>query len=732
MQRYKHINQYCGRSSLQFTFLPCILLLLFQLMFVPCFAQKNTTKEKAPVQKHVYLLAKAYEDSIVLRWAPEDAGVWNVCKQSGYLISRVDYTNPKMPETIQLTPQPLKPMTLQEMKSHFDPNDKYAAITAQALYGKNFTMTKNAATAFADKIKQAHDALSFRFLFAMEAADFSAPVAEAQAMRLVDKNVKKGSSYIYIITVPGTNGFYKIDSSAIFITNKVRNIPSPAGLKAYGFDHRVELHWNRRQTGGFGAYNIERSDDNGKTFHILNKIPYYSSEDQSANSKKDTARAKVASLLRDYQVFFDSIPDNYKTYYYRIQGYDAFGELSPYSKSIYTEGIDLTAPAPPIIDSVKNITDNQLKISWTQKQVSPDLAGYYVSRSNNVKGPFYPITSQILNKNTRSFIDSAALPHTPNYYVIIAMDTAKNLSSSAEYAGYVTDSLPPASPTNISGTVDSSGIVHLRWKKNTEPDLKGYKVYYSYNPNSEFSQVTHDVLTENSFTDSITMNTLDNVIYYKVVAVDESNNHSDYSYPVSLKKPIKITPSPPIAGVIVTKVDRAEIEWIKSQSKGVTGYEVFRKEEGKEWVSVGKLNQDITGSSIYFIDSTLHPNTDYYYAAETIGADGLRSAKSFAVHVRCSNSFSLSPPTNFSAVYDKESKIIKLTWQYTDTGNYFFVIYYSVNNNSLEAWQSFEKGNTSATANNLKQGTYHFAIKVIHRDKNAESGFSKMIEMQVN
>ena len=232
-------------------------------------------KPKGPTHLHVRVLAKAYEDSIVIRWAPADPVAWLLGKDSGYRIARIDYSDPKHPVSTMLNSAPFKPLTLEQMKATLNRDDKYAAIAAQALYGNDFRMTKDAPTAFAKKIKQEHDALNFRHAFALQAADFSPAVASAIALRWVDKDVKKGNSYIYVVTVNGGNKNYVVDSAAAFIVDKKEATnPAPDGLQAYGFDRKVELHWNRRQLGNFSAYYIERSDDGGKTFHTLNRLPY--------------------------------------------------------------------------------------------------------------------------------------------------------------------------------------------------------------------------------------------------------------------------------------------------------------------------------------------------------------------------------------------------------------------------------------------------------------------------
>lgn len=680
----------------------------------------------------LHAMAKAYGDSVVIRWAPGNATAWKLCNDSGYQVIRTDYSDPKRPVNTLLTSKAFLPMSLAQMETNLDTTNKYTAIAVQAMYGNNFELSNVPPSTFAGKIGEGRSAMNFRFTFAMMSADFSAPVASALALRWVDKQVKKGGNYRYLIFSHGADKDYLVDSVAVSVINiKSKKEAVPQGLKAYGFDRKIELHWNRRQLPGYDAYNIERSDDNGKNYHLVNKNPFYSPYEPPPAKKQDSLQGKIASVLRDHQVFFDSIPQNYKTYYYRISGLNAFGEQSPFTDTVAVHGIDLTPPLPPVIDSASNFSGNEIKISWTQHNASPDLMGYVMTRSNNALGPFYPISSKLLDKGVSSFNDTAAIAHQPNYYEIIATDSAGNISYSLPKVAYLTDTIPPAPPTGITGFIDSSGIVHLKWNKNTEPDFKGYKVYYSYNPNYEFSQITHLETPNNSYTDTIPMNTLNRKVYYRVVAVDRNNNHSDYSDLAELSKPVVIPPSSPEPGNIAVDISGAHIEWFESRSDGAAGYEIYRQEKGKDWQPIARLDQDWSVKSLFFTDSTILPNTDYFYAAETIDSTGIHSARSFAVHIRFAEAHTLPMPDSPEAEWDDKQKTVKLNWQYDNDKDYFFIVYKGLQGGALVPWHSFDKATLFYKDNQVKKGSYQYAVKVVLKDHSKSSAISKPVKIVV-
>jgi hypothetical protein len=703
------------------------------ILFLSCWVAIATMAQE---HLRVRMLAKSYSDSIVVRWAPMNPTAWLMGNDSGYRLVRIDYTDKQHPVQTALTTAPLRPLSLEQMMAAIGPNNKYAAVAAQALYGKDFQMTEDAPTGFSKKIQQGHEALNFRYSFTLEAADFSPAVASAIALRWVDKDVKKGSSYIYVLTVCGKTKNYVVDSAAILVVDQpAAGVPAPAGLKSFGYERRAEIQWNRRQTGNFSAYEIQRSADAGKTWTSQTKAPYYSPDKVppapgQIGNKKDSTIRQVEALMRDHQIFVDSLPENYHPYLYRVRGLTAFGEQSPWSEPIAVAGRDLTPPAAPIIDSARNTRGTQIRLTWTQRVLSPDLAGYYISRGNTVKGPFHSITREMLPKAVHSFVDSSAIPHQPNYYVVVAVDTSKNLAASAAFPGYLTDTMPPAAPVGLGGSIDSMGVVRLHWAVGHEPDLKGYKVYFAYGEKDQFEQLTHEAIADTVFTDTISTKSLNRRVWYRVVAVDSTNNHSAYSAPLMVKKVKVVPPSAPVAGAVSVDGRRVSVEWIESRSEGAKSYEVARQRGNGQYLTVARLAQDWRKQSLTFTD-TVTTNTEYHYIARTIDSTGVKSDWSVAVHVVRHAVDSLAAPTGFQAKTDGRQHRVRLSWKYTDTGDYFFVVYRAVNNGELVAWQSFDKMAAAGEDDGAASGAYDYAIRVVHRDRSATSALSKPIHITI-
>lgn len=682
----------------------------------------------------VAIIAKSYNDSIVLRWAPVDPVTWIRTNTTGWRLTRLDLSiagHPVRTDLGTILPEPeAQLLTGLDTTSQ---RTKYLTVAWKMLYGTQTTTVRNAPRTKVEDLKGRHGALVLRYGIAMMAADYYPPAAEALGLRFVDRKVIPGGKYAYLVTTiaPGEKG--RPDSASVYCMNRqTAAAPVPQGLEAYGFDHKVEVRWQRRQTGNFAGFFVERSDDGGHSWQVLTKDPFNSTYiPPTGNSRNDSLLAKSRNtILRDQQVYVDSIPRNYTDYAYRIRAINAFGEISPYASPVLIRGKDLTAPPAPRIDSARNITGRQIKLYWKNENPVADLAGYFINRGASAKGSFHLLTTQMLDKRATSFIDTAAAGHAGNFYVLLAVDTAHNAAASAPVYGYLIDSIAPAAPLDVHGTIDSTGIVHLAWTANTEPDLLGYQVYFSYDSTHRFSQATKTVIPGNAFADTLAMNFLNRTIYYKVVAMDRNDNRSSFSAAAELRKPVLIPPPPPVAGTVDVNGRTVDIEWLQSRGEGVTGYAIYRRGPDSTWKKIGELQEDRTNPSVHFRD-TITYNTDYYYSAETLDTSGLHSVRSFAVHVRSHGTDSIDVPHSFRAQWDAAKHAVALSWNYSARGNYFFVVYRAVNGGPLQPWHSFEQDRSGGMDTDVKKGSYRYAISAVHRDGNASSAPSSPVQLEI-
>ncbi len=730
-------------------FLPsvCCTILLLSTGAPTLFAQKKKQPAKtatqgggappADLKASIRVLARSYGDSIIVRWGPTTNWAWSSLNRTGYMIERIDLSEAKHPKRQMINVAPIKPMTLDQMKTSLDRNDKYAAIAAQCLYGKNFSVgLRKGQAGTADKANVWKD----RYGFAMEVADFDGQVARAEGLRYTDTKVQKNGIYIYRVYAaqPPLNG--KIDTGNAMVENTGRIPPGRPKMTAlFALDRQAELHWPRIQQETYTGYIIERSAD-GSNFKALNSLPFFSSKPDTADArsvsgKRDSLMARVNALLKTQQVFIDSLPQNYHRYYYRIKGINAFAEWSNYSDTLSAMGADLTAPAAPIVENPKYTGGRKLMLRWKKPLKEADFKGYLVTRSHNVvAGPYLPLTQQILPPSTTQFEDDSAFAHGQNFYIVLAVDTAGNTASSIPAMGLVPDNTPPAIPKGLKGFITRNGLVHLSWHPNADEDMKGYKVYFANASEHVFTQITLRPTADTVFTDSITLHTLTKYIWYKIAAVDQNNNHSPYSEAVRLKKPGLVPPTAPLATNVQVDTGGVRIDFIQSSSEDVVNYIIYRKEGGGAWTALYRQPHDKARVKFHFTDKGLRPFTNYSYCAEAVDEDSLHSGRSTAVRATVKTIPDLPPVTGLAASYDEKARQIRLSWQYQNTGNYFFVLYRAAGNGALAKLRSLNAQTAEYRDDDLPPRAGEnlgYAIQVVFKDKRGRTRLSEPVSIAI-
>ena len=695
-----------------------LLLILVLLGSVSAIAQQGKTMagmpqkvknaaDTVPRQRNLQVIGRSYGDSIVLRWAPTEAYLWYFANKSGYQVIRYEVENKKMVPGSKklLTAIPIKPWSLDEWKQRSQRSDSLAAACAQLLYGKSKAVTiqpqKNTGVNLQQAMNEKYETQNEQAM-ALFLADQSPRYATGLGLRYVDKSIVKGKSYAYAVFALTNPKTIKSDTSGVLI-NTLEILPTPEmpAVTIEELDRKVRFTWSRAMAGMyFTSYNYERSDDGGKTFKRLNKRPYT----QLTTEQKVTPFSTIE--------LNDSLPKNYKQYYYRITGITPFGDFGKPTPNLPVMGRDRKAPSPPDHVAAKNTKGNNVKLTWAKKTKEPDFAGFLVGRSDKASGPFLPLTLQPIPTIINEFTDTSAFPHGTNYYIVSSIDTAGNAAASVPAYVIMIDTIPPAKPNGLAGKVDTTGIVHLKWNMGKEEDLLGYLVYAANDAKHTFVAVTKDFVADTTFADSITLKTLTKNIYYKVVAFDKNRNPSKYSDALELKRPDKVAPVSPVFTKFLVTDTAVLLNWATSTSHDVVSQILYRREKGKEWALYAKL--DVAASS--YSDHNVKKLTWYEYCLEAIDDAGLHSTKSFPMNVRVYDSGKRVDIQNFTVTKSQDGKSLELSWKYGEKGDYWFVLFRSVDGKEMMTYKSLSADQHSFTDVNLKKAVYQYAVKAVYKD----------------
>ncbi|SDM33403.1 fibronectin type 3 domain-containing protein [Catalinimonas alkaloidigena] len=660
----------------------------------------------------LYLVARNYGDSVVLRWAPRQAVLWQGANRAGYGVRRLemrDTTRAERQTPVSLTSSPLRPWTLDEWKARARPDDTLAALAAQLLYGKTPSPQDPKHGPNWQELMDAKYDQDNRHGFALALADQSAFLATGMGLRWVDHTVEKGKSYVYLLHTLADPAVYPSDTAAVFVNTAVRDpLPGMPPVTVEQGDREVKFSWDRALAGRFfTTYFYERSDDGGKTYRRLNRQGFL----QPVHGQQNQATVAPPPI-----VLTDSLPENYRPYFYRIVGVTPFGEEGQPTDPLPVMGRDLTPPAQATGVRAENLNGNDVRITWEMPNPSPDLMGYLVARGQQASGPFEPLHLHILSNTTTAFVDTGAVAWGTNYYVVAALDTAQNSALSILAYVVMIDSIPPQVPQEVTGQVDTTGIVTLRWRLGQEPDLMGYLVYYANAADHAFTPLTEDFLVDTTFTDSISLRTLTETIYYRVVAYDLNRNPSAPSVPLALQKPDKL---PPVAGVF-TRFEVSDtsvvLHWNPSSSADLAEQWLYRRAAPD---TVWQEYRQITHADTVFTDRHVKARSWYEYHLVAVDDAGLRSEPSFPIRVRVYDSGRRNDVEAFSARPDQESNGIRLSWKPPAGEGFRYLLYRAFNGSGFLMYRSLTADQLTFTDPNLSQGTYTYALKALYDDGGA-------------
>ena len=622
----------------------------------------------------VKVIARSLPNKVLLRWAVDQPLAWKTANEVGFWIERATISRngeAVVPiERKRLVAQPLKPKPLEDWEVLAN-QDQSVAILAQALYGDSFEVSTPGNQM--GQVFAINDELEQRFTFALVAAEQNFEASKLAGWAIEDETVMAGEKYVYSVSVatPGQS-ISNIKNGTVYASPDLfEALPKPIGLTGIFSDKKVGLSWNFNLLQNvYTNYQVERSKDN-ISFEKLNGVPIF-----SAQQPKD---ATEISLF-----YTDSIPNN-TNFYYRVKGKTAFGETGPNSEVI--QGMaEADLGFVPRIYQKQLPTDNKVILHWEFKEEGNKLIDKFeLRKANTNKGPFSTVIDNIpiaARKITYEGLDRV------NYFVIAAI--GKNGVESESYASLVqpVDSIPPSPPSGLEGVVDTIGIVKLSWANNLEEDLGGYRIYRSYNPNNEFSEVTRATLIKTSYADTIAAANLNREIYYKILAEDQRYNRSQFSNVLTIEKPDNIPPSSPILNNYEVTTDGIILLWIPSSSVDVASHKVYRKRGSAQESLWEKLHESSSSNDSTFIDSTVEEPSVYSYTVVATDSTGLESLPSKPINIMWNDRNIKEEDIRFSGTVNRELRFINLTWNVKDFNVLEYRLYKGKNDRNLRLYKT--------------------------------------------
>ncbi len=475
---------------------------------------------------------------------------------------------------------------------------------------------------------------------------FDSDFASFYGMQFIDKDAQAGKTYEYKV-VKIINGA----ETEASISNQIKiesyeKPDSPSEFVNLDGDGFVKLKWNHDKKKYF-AYNLYRKESLSGNGIRINEDPIFVFSFRDNQGKAYTS---------DYY-FTDTSITNGKTYFYQLSGVDFLGRESKLTQEIKALPKDLTPP-PSAFDLKTVIKSDSIFISWQLEKVK-DLKEINILRSTDFNGPFTRINNISLNTNSSNYIDLIKEYQPAYYYVIESIDFSGNSNLSYPKVAIIPDLIPPAIPKDLTA-VGEVGRVILQWSKNREKDLAGYFIWRSMSgEEDDFLLLTTEPYNSNIYIDSLNKE-ISNVITYRIKALDNSFNESEYSKKVNVRMKDVTPPEKPLLVSVTNDSSVIRINWIQNSEPDLTGYNVFIS-SGENQKAFRKLNEKPVQSDFYV--NEIKNSGDYKFYINAIDSSGNFSENSDTLE--CSvilEEKSVNLLKIISAIYNNEKNAAIISW----------------------------------------------------------------------
>ena len=621
-------------------------------------------------------------DSVVLRWAPKDESTARKAIQFGYVIQRFtleEYFDLPPNQLDQygkvLTPTPVKPIPSNDTNWYHLRTQPMNEVVYRYLYS-----TKG------------NDPKSKQIIFGLtlKACDQDIHAAQAMGIYYADKQVTKNQPYVYRIRIAEPN----TKSTGIATADqKTSTMPSIAKPEATSINKLVLLQFNILSTrSAYTGYIIERSEDDSLHFVRMNELLLSVVQTTDEPNK-------------EFLIYKDTNIIHNRTYYYRIRGYSYFG-LPSQPSAIIQITPQKEFHCYPSIDSI-SIHKDKIKI-FTGTELCEDsgrIKKCIVSYSSTSSSKF------IIRKEFASHRFPATIDTTINggCYVALGYISCNNDTSySYPYLIQTVDETPPPIPLGLQGKVDSTGIVRLIWQPVDANDLLGYRLYRMNSGKEEPVEIINTIITSNTSTDTITINTLERNVYYTIRSIDRRYNNSELAAPVRLQRPDKVPPIAPIAKTAIQNDSSIILHWIHGDTIDVAHYSLLRKtERGASKVLIADARY-----LTRYIDTNITADSTYYYIIQVSDSSGNKSQSNFTpIKFRPRVVVGVK---NLKSSVNREERAVVLGWEFPINNIDRVIISRTRNNQPLKTIATLNGNTTFLSDKTAYPGnTYTYQIRFV-------------------
>ena len=671
------------------------------------------------IQAGIYLIARAYGDSVVLRWGAEDYVTQRTLDEDGLMIVRYDYTpvgNDPLCDTLVAD---LRPWTLEQFEAAYPQEDSIARMAMGVMYSKSGLrpdQTKSAPGTFGSFYEIYQDQQT-KQAFRMLLAEWRKDIADRMAMRWVDRNVRPGHEYEYIVRpIEYDSTLQLIIAPAVLSVKNDRFIKPPYDIKIGDtiVSHcHLRLWWENR---GISSFEIDRRRVGEEGWTRINKLPYW-------NMQPEVDGQEIESDSLD--CFYGDVLPEPGDYEYRIWGHDPFGDLTNPSPIYRTHVPDMQAPRAPELVLVEidrqDSTDLSKKVMATfhfeKDTLEDDFIGFMPMYYNeHITGQEWRKLAPEMLPPGDSLFTCDMTGYSTGMVIVAAYDTAQNISYSLPRMVQIKDVKAPSPMRNFKAEASiEDGTITLTWEPDTlDFDIEYYEVLFANDTTHSFILLNQGKLTEPHYVDTVAMDVNQKYIYYKVRAIDYSSNQSEDTPPLQVLRPTRLIPDAP--HLLSSSSDSLGIhmEWACSNEQIVDHHILLRRLDGQErWDTLAVFPADSViawGNSVSYTDTpSYNRQLDYQYCMETFSCFDISSGHSLVLSMRYAGPIIQQIPIRLEGGFLTSSDETELSWEINGgkpvEGDWYICIYRKgPRDENYSFWISVPAGTTGRRSSLLMPG----------------------------
>lgn len=637
--------------------------------------------------ENLAFLSFVKKDTVLLRWAPMTPRLLKKGLEYGYTIERTDGSGNI--ETFVIKP--------------FD-----KSITLENKDAQNFQQMIDGYLS-SSSLSTSEDNYTFGVLIL--ASSSNKELSKLLNLSFIDVEVTKGTEYKYRLKL-NYNGVkslsLSINSDKLSRSKELTNLEGEA-------DHKRKtayLKWEAETLEtDYSAYWIERSEDS-INYSRITETPYIFFKSSDEPDKKEI----------DY---IDQTVEEGNTYWYRVKGINHFAEIGETSNTLKISMKHILKGIVKIDTIYANKFERVIKGKYelTSDNDIKYLKGFVLLKSKEMHKGFSVVGESKVETNTFDFIvDSKLLSGDRNYYKVGAISVDNDTVYSFTRYFFTLDQEPPSQPQNLSGIVDSNGVVTLEWNISPEDDIRGYRVFKSNSMKEEFVEITEYFADTSLYFDTIPLNNLTSSIYYRVAAVDLNFNNSIHSESVKLKKPDTIAPVACLFNLYESTPYGMSLGWVNSSSEDVKESKLIARNEKGTERGIVTWNDTLR----IFTDSLapLGEKTTYYIQTFDDSENEVKSNEITVIY-ETGKRPSIS---NLISEIDLDIKNILLMWDAPKGEVYSYKIYRTKNETPFRLLKTLRDSESYIDKDISINNTYSYKIKVVYQS-GIKSSFSEEVEV---